>query len=59
MGRTWDVKHITTEAQLKAGKEAIAKDDFSCMFTLVCWPLPKGEAGASEVILPRMRILCK
>jgi hypothetical protein len=44
MGRTWDVKHTTAEAQLKAGKEAIAKDHFSGMFTLVL-ATTYGEAG--------------
>ena len=34
-GKQWDVKHATTEAQVKSGKEAVAKGDFSGMFTLV------------------------
>jgi hypothetical protein len=34
-GKTWDIKHTTTEAQVKSGKEAVAKGDFSGMFTLV------------------------
>jgi hypothetical protein len=34
-GKTWDVKHITTAAQVKSGQEAAAKGDFSGIFALV------------------------
>jgi hypothetical protein len=34
-GKTWDVKHTSTDAQVRIGKEAVAKGDFSGMFALV------------------------
>jgi hypothetical protein len=35
MEKTWDLKHTTTEAKVKSGKELMVKGDFSSMFALV------------------------